>query len=229
MDRPEGLESFRNSADGVFVVDASQRIILWNKAAEQIMKYTEAEVLNHNCYRIIAGRIHPEKLWCRAHCQVQSCLARGDLIENFDLLSSTNEGEPIWLNFTILAPVNGDGRFAVHILRDVTKVKKTGVALDQFLHALGVRSLPREKLQDDGIAARPSAAGALPSDGISTLSAREVEVLKLLAEGLSTRSLAQRLSISQFTARNHIQNILVKLDLHSKAQAVSYAFKKGII
>jgi DNA-binding NarL/FixJ family response regulator len=56
-----------------------------------------------------------------------------------------------------------------------------------------------------------------------------VEVLRLLAEGLSTKPLAQRLNISHFTARNHIQNILVKLDLHSKAQAVSYAFKKGII
>lgn len=61
------------------------------------------------------------------------------------------------------------------------------------------------------------------------LSRREIEVLTLLAEGLSTKGLAQKLNISHFTARNHIQNILVKLDLHSKAQAVSYAFKKGIL
>ena len=38
-----------------------------------------------------------------------------------------------------------------------------------------------------------------------------------------------KLNISQFTARNHIQNILAKLDLHSKTQAVSYAFKKGLL
>ncbi len=63
----------------------------------------------------------------------------------------------------------------------------------------------------------------------ASLSDREIEVLTLLAEGLSTKSLAQKLSISHFTARNHIQNILVKLDLHSKAQAVSYAFKRGIL
>jgi DNA-binding CsgD family transcriptional regulator len=37
------------------------------------------------------------------------------------------------------------------------------------------------------------------------------------------------LQISRYTARNHIQNILAKLELHSKAQAVSYAFKKGLL
>mgnify|MGYP000869657185 CR=1 FL=1 len=64
---------------------------------------------------------------------------------------------------------------------------------------------------------------------LQRLTAREREVLALMAEGLPTKSLARKLGISQFTARNHIQNILVKLGLHSKAQAVSYAFKKGIL
>ena len=54
-------------------------------------------------------------------------------------------------------------------------------------------------------------------------------MLTLLAEGLPTKALARKLGISPFTARNHIQNILVKLGLHSKAQAVSFAFKQGIL
>jgi DNA-binding NarL/FixJ family response regulator len=86
----------------------------------------------------------------------------------------------------------------------------------------------------DGSAEKPLVkhfgAAKYPMDRPSAaLSGREIEVLTLLAEGLSTKNLAEKLNISHFTARNHIQNILVKLDLHSKAQAVSYAFKKGIL
>ncbi len=227
MRQPEDLDTFCNTADGVFIVDASQRIVRWNKGAERILKYTEAEVLNQNCYHVIAGRAHPDKLWCHSNCKVQSCIAKCTPMENFDLLAHTNEGAPIWLNFTIVSPADGSEQYTVHIMRDVTQERNASRAIEQFLAHLGVHGTAREILHDDkGI---PVEANAGPMEAPLALSSRENEVLKLLAEGLSTKALAQRLNISHFTARNHIQNILVKLDLHSKAQAVSYAFKKGII
>ncbi len=229
MRQLESMDTLCNTADGVFIVDANQRIVRWNKGAERILKYTEAEVLNHNCYRVMAGRVHPDKLWCHSNCTVQSCLAKGTQMENFDLLTRTNEGEPVWLNITVMSPVNGNERFTAHILRNVTQEKTAGQALEQFLVALGMRGAVKNKFSDDRGVAKPMAAKTSPGEAPLSLSSREVEVLKLLAEGLSTKSLAQRLSISHFTARNHIQNILVKLELHSKAQAVSYAFKRGII
>lgn len=58
---------------------------------------------------------------------------------------------------------------------------------------------------------------------------REREVLELLAEGVSTQELAQRLVISVATARNHVQNILNKLGAHSKLEAVSIAVREGVI
>ncbi|HYK89620.1 MAG TPA: LuxR C-terminal-related transcriptional regulator [Acidobacteriota bacterium] len=222
MRQSEYLDILCNTADGVFIVDANQRIVRWNKGAERILKYSESEVLNHDCYRVMAGRVRSDKLWCHSNCKVQSCLAKGSPVENFDLLTRTNEGEPVWLNISILSPSNGDERYTAHLLRDVTRERTAGEAIEQFLVALGLKgsATGRRPL----IPAKSSPAGIPP-----TLSTREVEVLKLLAEGLSTKVLAQRLNISHFTARNHIQNILVKLDLHSKAQAVSYAFKQGII
>jgi DNA-binding NarL/FixJ family response regulator len=61
------------------------------------------------------------------------------------------------------------------------------------------------------------------------LTPREVEVLGMLAAGRATPEIADRLHISHLTARNHIQNILDKLELHSKAEAVAFAFQKGIL
>lgn len=71
---------------------------------------------------------------------------------------------------------------------------------------------------------RPSKRG-LGSD----LTSREIEVLKLLAEGLSNSAIAQRLVISVHTVRHHVQNIITKLDVHSKLEAVATAAKEGLI
>ena len=61
------------------------------------------------------------------------------------------------------------------------------------------------------------------------LTTREVEVLGMLAAGRSTPEISGRLHISSLTARNHIQNILEKLEVHSKAEAVAFAFQQRIV
>ena len=58
---------------------------------------------------------------------------------------------------------------------------------------------------------------------------REIEVLRLLAQGTSNRDIAARLGISVHTVRNHVQNIIRKCDAHSKLEAVSMAFREGVI
>lgn len=61
------------------------------------------------------------------------------------------------------------------------------------------------------------------------LTPREVEVLKLIAEGLSNKEIAHRLSISDKTVKNHINNILSKLHLCDRTQATLYAIRTGIV
>ena len=229
MREREYFDTLCNTGDGVYIVDSSKHIVRWNKAAERILKYAESDVLNHECYRVISGRISPDKPLCCQNCKIYATALKGSPQKNFDLLTQTNDGEPLWLNVSIVSPPAADEPFVAHIFRDVTRGKRTGLAVDHFLTYLGssggvYRDLPHEAGRD--VDAPHDAAIDRSS---VTLSTREIEVLRLLAEGLSTKSLAQKLSISPFTARNHIQNILVKLDLHSKAQAVSYAFKKGIL
>jgi DNA-binding NarL/FixJ family response regulator len=60
------------------------------------------------------------------------------------------------------------------------------------------------------------------------LSQREIEVLKLLVEGLSNNQIAEKLFISVITVRNHITHIYQKLHVHSKSQAVTKAVKEGL-
>ncbi len=61
------------------------------------------------------------------------------------------------------------------------------------------------------------------------LSAREIEVLTLVARGLSNRAVADELYISENTVKNHVRNILEKLQLHSRIEAVMYAVRQRIV
>ncbi len=61
-----------------------------------------------------------------------------------------------------------------------------------------------------------------------TLTERELEVLKLLARGLSTQEIAERLVITEATARTHVSNILGKLHVSSRTQAALYALREGL-
>jgi DNA-binding NarL/FixJ family response regulator len=66
------------------------------------------------------------------------------------------------------------------------------------------------------------------NDGVAALSAREREVLSLVAQGHSNREIAERLVISERTARTHVSNVLLKLDLTSRTQAALWAIRQGI-
>lgn len=61
------------------------------------------------------------------------------------------------------------------------------------------------------------------------LTTRELEVLKLVARGMSNREVADQLFISENTVKNHVRNILEKLHLHSRMEAVMYAVRQRLL
>jgi DNA-binding NarL/FixJ family response regulator len=63
---------------------------------------------------------------------------------------------------------------------------------------------------------------------VSLLTAREIEILRLLARGRHNDDIANELVISPFTVRNHISNLLRKLQLHNRTQAAAYAIRQGL-
>ncbi len=67
-----------------------------------------------------------------------------------------------------------------------------------------------------------------PTPGV-LLTERELEVLRLVARGLSTQEIAEQLAITEATARTHVSNLLSKLQLSSRTQAVLYALREGLV
>jgi DNA-binding NarL/FixJ family response regulator len=84
-----------------------------------------------------------------------------------------------------------------------------------------------ERLSESESESGPRRAGPPePPDG---LTARETEVLVLIAEGLSNHQIASRLQVSTATVKTHINNLFAKTGIKDRAQAVRYAYGKGLV
>ena len=84
-------------------------------------------------------------------------------------------------------------------------------------------SIARKVLQELG---RPQTAP--PSPGPDPLTERELEVLQLVAKGLSNQQMAEQLTVAEVTIRTHVSNILSKLHLANRVQATLYALREGL-
>ena len=104
-----------------------------------------------------------------------------------------------------------------------------GVVLAVRAAANGVAWLsPRAAEVILGRVRRDGTEGGPDLELLDELSVRELEVLRLIARGMENAEIAQELSISPRTAKNHVSNILAKLGLPSRIQAAIYAVRRGI-
>jgi PAS domain S-box-containing protein len=123
----------------------------------------------------------------------------GDGVERFEMEAQTKSGQSIWLDVGVVElPMSDSIVMRVYVFRDGSTTK----ALVDALQSLR---------------APASAAGSR-----SSLTKREVEVLRLMTTGANTKSLAIRLRLSPATVRNHVQHILEKLGVHSRLEAVAW-------
>jgi NarL family two-component system response regulator YdfI len=76
---------------------------------------------------------------------------------------------------------------------------------------------------------RVPVASALPPGEPSALTSRELEILEMMAEGMSNRAIAGRLKISRHTVKFHVASILTKLAAHSRTEAVTLGVRQGLI
>lgn len=206
------LEAFTNSPDAVFVTDRRNRIVLWNKAVERLLGYSAGEVVGYSCGGVILGLDQFGNRYCSDPCPVVQIANRGESIRRFELQMRTKDNQQLHVEVTILN-VTGPHQHRLllpHIIRPIEKA-------------------PAEAIPPAGTLV-PKKANASNTDArVRKLTAREIEVLTMLASGVTAAEIAERLVIAPLTARNHIQNILEKLEVHSKAEAVAFAYKHGLL
>ena len=82
----------------------------------------------------------------------------------------------------------------------------------------------------DAFVRRAAPAPRAPVEGLlASLTPREMEVLGLIARGLSNRDIAERLFVSEGTTKTHVSNVLAKLGLRDRVQAVVLAYEHGVV
>ena len=208
------LEQLTHTAEGMFAVDAQQRIIVWNKAAEALLGYAAEEVYGKSCCEIIQGRDCNGVLQCSENCLHFEQGKRLRWVHHMDLLSRSKSGQDIWISITTVSILVGAGSgrrklFAlVHLFRQTEQTDPAPASL---------------------VSLKPTSPGPMAGQENASpfpLTHREMEVLLLMAEGASIKEVGAQLFISPATVRNHIQNTLKKLDLHTRLEAILWAIRR---
>lgn len=217
------FHSLSRTGDGAFVIDRDQRIIFWNRAAEEILEYPAEEAIGRQCYEVLGGRDEQGRTLCQRYCRVAIQADRDGVLPTKDVYAQKRSGGGRWLNVTTLVYPIGDKRteqVIVHLFRDAAEKKEHQRFVNQVLAA-------SEQLQKDD----PSQVISVDSDKsrANGLTAREQQVLMLLAHGLGTGEVASELVVSPATVRNHVQSILSKLGAHSRLEVVAHAYQQGLI
>jgi DNA-binding CsgD family transcriptional regulator len=220
----ELLDLLASGHPAAFAVDSRDRIVFWNSGAAELLGRHPDEVLGLRCFETIGGRDVFGNRFCYANCPVMASLRTGEKVCGFELSLPANGHGPCLTNVTILRvpSVRPDLFTVVHILQPIEASSR----LARALHQLGAQPLsPEEHAADLRATLAAFPGGGAPS--APPLTARETEVLGHVAAGLQNKEIAQQLDLSLATVRNHIHNILEKLEVHSKLEAVSLAFRSG--
>lgn len=197
---------FEYTTDAVFGIDKNKNIRFWNKGCENLIGLSSQQAIGRSCADLFCGEDLQGNKICGTECPIVEFFNAESPNSNFDLVLEPNAGSPIVVNVGSYYNFKTD-KNEVKVYHSMRLVNSY-----QLIQRLSSNSFTTE--QDN--------------KKIHKLSKREYEVLRLLPSGSITKDIAVQLGISPATVRNHIKNIFTKLEVRSRAEAVTYAMHHGI-
>jgi len=194
-----------STSETAYAVDRDGQIVAWNQSAEKTFGYTESAALGQKCWELLSGWDVFGNQSCCEGCPVRATAFDNKPINSFqvDFKTATNQRKRFTISTLMLFNRPGKEMF-VHLCRPEPDVNENAVTQPGKNHS----------------------AVRIKRD---TLTPRETEVLTLLHKGLAVPEIADAISISPSTVRNHTQHILLKLHVHSRFEAVALGRKLGLI
>lgn len=204
---------FGSSSEAIIVVDDRGTVISWNDAATKLLGRSAADAMGRPCHEVMQGITPSGRHLCGPDCPVQASCRELRAPRRFEMIVRHPDGNELWLEATTCIVIDEDDRaVAIHILAESVSARRLTDLAESVVRRVSKGRPEATTDADSRIATR-----------------RELDVLRLLAEGLSTAQIASRLGLSRATVRNHVQNLLLKLDAHSRAEAVVLAVKSGLV
>ena len=192
------------TGDPAFAVDQRGLVVLWNEAAEDSFGYTAPQALGRKCWRLLSGKDTFGNRYCCRHCPIREMAFRNEPVNSFQSVYKTSGDEA---NLFAVSCLTISDQLGQKVLLHICRPEQ---------HLPGTNSTP--------IPPNPPA-----KKHPDTLSQREIEVLKLLSEKMSTQDIAETLSISIRTVRTHIQHLMYKLQVHKRIEAIKVGKQLNLI
>jgi PAS domain S-box-containing protein len=220
MRRDELKRLVNSTSDPTFAVDSEGYITAWNAGAESLFGSQATDALGKRCGELLQGRDECGQV-CANNCTIRQAIDQRHTIGNFDLEVQTVAGRQ-WCNVSVLsAEDTGSTRpVAIHVVRPVDLRKRLELLMRDFV--VSATSVTPENATAMITATRAPAKDA-------QLSGRELGVLRLVAQGKTSKEIAGELGISRTTVNNHVQHILQKLNARSRLEAIRRAEHAGLI
>lgn len=202
-------ELFNHTTDAVFGIDNARRIRFWNHSCERLLDRRAEEVMGHRCADVLCGTDLAGETICGDDCPMAQPPHQKTL-RDFDMLVEQRRGVTFMFNV--------GAHYVPEALQD---------ASNRIIAFFALRHIDCQKLM--GRFATHKCGAEDGSKAGEQLSPREVEVLRLAADGRGNAAIAEQLNISAATVKNHFRRIFGKLDVHSRGEAIYTAVQRHLL
>ena len=216
-DFPDFNLDFLNDAPyGAYAMSLDQTIRFWNSGAEQILGHRAENVVGRHCYEVLQNlTANSSAEVCIKGCPSLGAAGEGrtGTVFQMRMLSASGERKLVTLTPIVIPTEDSRQLMIVHLFHGQNNEALSSRAAKAVEGVLAGSSSPRQR------------AGR---EKDNPLTDRELEVLRLMASGLSNRDISKQLGVSYHTVRNHLSSIRSKLSVKRRNDAARIGRMLGL-